>query len=86
VVAAVGLEPTPEGNDGTSDDEKSENRDEAQFPEPDWFDVKRSPNEHVALGHGEHLCLGANLACLELIKHIPVRFTRPARPHDEAAT
>jgi cytochrome P450 len=44
----------------------SANRDKAQFPNPDRFDVSRSPNEHVALGHGEHFCLGANLARLEL--------------------
>ncbi len=44
----------------------SANRDEAQFPQPDRFQIKRSPNDHVALGHGEHFCLGANLARLEL--------------------
>ena len=44
----------------------SANRDEEVFPKPDVFDVRRSPNEHVAFGFGEHYCLGANLARLEL--------------------
>jgi cytochrome P450 len=45
----------------------SANRDEAEFgPTADVFDVGRSPNHHVALGHGPHFCLGAALARLEL--------------------
>jgi cholest-4-en-3-one 26-monooxygenase len=44
----------------------SANRDEDIFAEPDRFNVRRSPNEHVAFGFGEHYCLGANLARLEL--------------------
>lgn len=44
----------------------SANRDEDVFPEPDTFNIRRSPNEHVAFGFGEHFCLGANLARLEL--------------------
>ena len=45
----------------------SANRDEDVFAEPDVFDVGRSPNEHLAFGgFGEHFCLGANLARLEL--------------------
>jgi cholest-4-en-3-one 26-monooxygenase len=44
----------------------SANRDEDIFPEPDRFDVGRTPNEHVAFGIGEHFCLGSNLARLEI--------------------
>jgi len=44
----------------------SANRDEDVFDKSDVFDVGRSPNDHIAFGKGEHFCLGANLARLEL--------------------
>lgn len=44
----------------------SANRDEAVFPDAGTFDLRRTPNEHVAFGVGPHFCLGASLARLEL--------------------
>jgi cholest-4-en-3-one 26-monooxygenase len=65
----------------------SANRDEEVFPDPQRFDVGRTPNEHLAFGMGQHFCLGTNLARLEirvmfeeLVQRFPkVEATGPAR-------
>jgi cholest-4-en-3-one 26-monooxygenase len=44
----------------------SGNRDERVFDRPFEFRIDRQPNPHVAFGVGEHFCLGAHLARLEL--------------------
>lgn len=44
----------------------SANRDAEVFPDPFRFDIERTPNEHIAFGHGTHFCLGNSLARLEL--------------------
>jgi cholest-4-en-3-one 26-monooxygenase len=42
------------------------NRDEWVFDQPERFDVGRIDNPHLALGIGEHYCMGANLARMEI--------------------
>lgn len=44
----------------------SANRDESVFDDPDLFLVRRKPNRHIALGTGEHFCLGGTLGRAEL--------------------
>jgi cholest-4-en-3-one 26-monooxygenase len=67
----------------------SANYDEAVFDEPLRFDVTRRPNPHCAFGGrgGPHMCIGANLARLqlrvmleELLEHVPrLELTAPPR-------
>jgi methyl-branched lipid omega-hydroxylase len=43
------------------------NRDPREFDDPETFDIRRSPNNHVGFGGpGPHFCLGAHLARREL--------------------
>jgi len=57
----------------------SANRDEEVFDDPFTFDIRRTPNPHLAFGHRSHFCLGANLARLEIrimLEELQARFQR----------
>ena len=44
----------------------SANRDEDVFGDPFVFRVDRNPNPHLAFGFGEHFCIGAHIARVEI--------------------
>ncbi|MFE0136305.1 cytochrome P450 [Streptomyces sp. NPDC059037] len=52
------------------------NRDPERFPDADTLDLDRSPNPHLAFGHGIHFCPGASLARIELQVAIKALLTR----------
>jgi pimeloyl-[acyl-carrier protein] synthase len=64
------------------------NRDPAQFPDPDKFDITRDPNDHLAFGEGIHFCLGSGLARVEgsiaiatMLERFPrLRLAKPEAP------
>jgi cytochrome P450 len=58
----------------------SGNRDTEEFPEPDTFDVGRTPNRHLSFGRGgPHLCLGVHVARLEVRIMLAALARRAAR-------
>jgi cytochrome P450 len=61
----------------------SANRDEAQFGDPDRFDVERDTKGHLAFGYGVHFCLGAALARLETRIAFEVLLPRLGEPEVE---
>ncbi len=58
----------------------SGNRDEAEFADPDVFDIGRAPNRHLSFGRGgPHLCIGVHLAKLEVRIVLAALAARVAR-------
>jgi cholest-4-en-3-one 26-monooxygenase len=57
----------------------SANRDERVFADPYTFRFDRRPNPHLAFGIGEHFCVGAHLARIEvrsMLRRLTARFER----------
>jgi cytochrome P450 len=55
----------------------SANRDDDVFDDPFAFRIDRDPNPHLAFGIGEHFCMGAHLARLEMetvFRHLLARL------------
>jgi cytochrome P450 len=57
--------------------ESAHNRDPEQFPDPDVLDLQRkNAGAHMAFSQGEHHCVGAPLARLELATAFEVLLDR----------
>jgi cytochrome P450 len=57
----------------------SANRDEEVFDAPFEFRIDRHPNPHITFGFGEHFCIGAHLARVEVetvLRHLITRLDR----------
>jgi cytochrome P450 len=54
----------------------SANRDESVFPRADELDLTRQGASHIGFGHGDHHCLGAPLARMELQVTLHTLLTR----------
>jgi cytochrome P450 len=64
---------------------RSANRDEAQFSQPEVFDIRRYPNPHIGFAAGPHSCPGSGLARMQLravLRHVLAAFNgcEPAGP------
>jgi cytochrome P450 len=67
----------------------SANRDERVFEAADTFRIDRNPNQHLGLGFGIHVCLGAHLARLEgkiVVEQMAQRYNSVSLANPQTAT
>ena len=67
----------------------SANRDERVFEAADTFRIDRNPNQHLGLGFGIHVCLGAHLARLEgkiVVEQMVQRYNSVSLANPQTAT
>lgn len=68
----VALRDTKVGGVGVAEGQRlwvlngSANRDERHYENADTFDITRGSSDHLAFGHGTHLCAGVHLARMEM--------------------
>lgn len=61
------------------------NRDPAQFPDPDRFDIRRDPARNLTFGQGIHYCLGAPLGQLVVETGVRLFLERVPSPRFDPA-
>lgn len=57
----------------------SANRDERHYDRPDRFDIRRNNGDHLGFGHANHMCVGMNLAKLEITALVQALLPRVSR-------
>jgi cytochrome P450 len=57
----------------------SANRDERKYLDPERFDITRRPSDHLSFGRGEHVCIGMQLARLEMSSLLRALIPRVSR-------
>ena len=61
------------------------NRDPARWPDPEIFDVRRNPIDHLGFGYGIHACIGHALAKMHLRAILGALVHRATRLHLDGA-
>ncbi|ONI78049.1 hypothetical protein ALI144C_32215 [Actinosynnema sp. ALI-1.44] len=57
----------------------SANRDERKWDHPEVFDIRRNPTDHLAFGHGVHMCAGMHLGRMQLLAVLGALLPRVER-------